>query len=619
MCGFVVQFSFDGAPPDRERLAAMCADIEHRGPDGSGFFYRDWVGMGFRRLAILDPSSAADQPMVSRDGRYVLVYNGELYNFRELRQELEQAGIEFTSSGDTEVILEAFIRWGKDCPHRFIGMFAFVVLDLEKGVAFAARDHLGIKPLYFRRVGASLLLASEIKPFRHYAPFELNGNAYYEQLCFRYVPGRQTIFDDVFRLEPGCWMEIRRDGRVQETRYYDLTEKLAARPRAALDLGEVEAALEDSILRHTQSDVGYNIQLSGGVDSSYITAVLAGKLGTPLKTFSVTLKEGLDEGPYQRQVAEQFGTTHNSFAFDADDLESAYLRAAWHMDMPIVHVACPFLMLLCDRSRTDSKVILTGEGADEVFCGYQRFIIPPAEKLAGMVRRTGVPSGLVPGFWKFRGLKHLMARDAAVEAQRNGEPEIMEKILPEAARDLGYRRSIADRFTDPLDKRIALDQAGYLQSMLERQDRMSMAASVEARVPFCSRPVYELVNRIENAAKIRNGTTKAILKRLASKYFPEPFVHRRKSGFTLPLAAWLRSNGGMARFLDLLTDQTFRDRGIYDAAKVEALIREHRTGQRDRYKELFALINFEIWYRLFIDQSLSGATTRVIPRSVDNP
>ena len=368
MCGFVVQLSFDGAPPDKERLSAMCADIEHRGPDGEGYFYTNWAGMGFRRLAILDPSSAADQPMVSRDEHYVLVYNGELYNFRELRRELEQGGAEFTSNGDTEVVLNAFIRWGKDCPRHFIGMFAFVVLDVKKGVAFAARDHLGIKPLYYRQVGASLLLASEIKPFRHHTRFELNTNAYYEQLCFRYVPGRQTIFEDVFRLEPGCWMEIGRNGRVQQTRYHDLSEKLAARPRTALNLGEVESVLEDSILRHTQSDVGYNVQLSGGVDSSYITAVLAGKLGTPPNTFSVTLKEGLDEGPYQRQVAEQFGTTHSSFDFDADDLESAYLRATWHMDIPIVHVACPFLMLLCDRSRTDSKVILTGEGADELFC-----------------------------------------------------------------------------------------------------------------------------------------------------------------------------------------------------------------------------------------------------------
>jgi len=604
MCGLVAQIG--RGPVDRRRLEAMSADLTHRGPDDSGIYVNGSLGLGHRRLSILDLSDAGHQPMFSASGRFVIVYNGELYNYQEIRLDLEAGGTRFKSQGDTEVILEAYARWGADCLDRFRGMFAFVIADLEQRTAFIARDHLGIKPLFFCQGAFGFLAASEIKVFRHFIDLELNEAAIGEQFLYRYVAGRNTIYRNIFRLDAGCFMTVDGAGNYRETRYYDVTASLAARQRKAPDIEQTAAALEEAVERHTLSDVGYNVQLSGGLDSSFIVALLARKLGQTPNTFSITLAEPAeDEGAYQRFVAESFGAEHQSFQFGGTDLAESYLRATWHMDMPIIHTACPLLMLLCDRSSSHSKVILTGEGADELFGGYMRYRVNRVRGFAFRIRKLGVSASLVPSVGKLSNLRALLSRDLALDSQVLADPNRVQDCFDIALTGAGTRETASAGFDSLLEKMIAIDQTAYLTSMLERQDRMSMAASVESRVPFCDHKIFDLVNSWAPEQKVKNGHPKSALKTIAETYFPRDFAYRRKNGFVLPVDKWLRDSAGFGRYLDLLRDSRFRERGFYNVETVGRLIRDHLSGTANHGKFLIRLINFEVWHRMFIDKSLA--------------
>jgi len=607
MCGFVGEIRFDDIEVKEQDLRSRAALIHHRGPDDEGYYCCGWAGLGFKRLSILDLSSAGHQPMKTPDGRYVIVFNGEVYNYKELREEIEQSGVSFNSSTDTEVILRAFERWGKDALPRFIGMFAFIILDLQEQKTYIARDHLGIKPLYMMRHEGALYVASEVKSFQDIKAFELNEDVLYEQLSFGYVAGENTLFKGVSKLDSGNMITLDSQGNVTNYQFYDVAQSLKEKPVSA-DNNYIQKLLDESIKAHTISDVGYNIQLSGGVDSSYITAYLSSIEDRKLDSYSVTIDDTLSEEEYQNQVIESYPTKHHSYSYNSHDLADNYIRATWHMEAPNMHLASPFLMMLCDESVKTSKVILTGEGADELLGGYSRFNIPMIQRISYWLYKLKVPASLIPNIPKIRAFKQYLRENPVYTTQRLiGHEKLMRLISPKLKQDLTYRDQNMSGQKSLENMIFASHQKCYLQSILDRQDKISMAASVEARVPFCSPPLFDQINRISAKDKLENGVTKAVFKKIAQRFFPSEFVYRRKSGFTLPIDEWLREEDGLGRFLDGLSSQPFTDLTYFNHKQIQIMIKEHKQGVKNWYKELIVLVNFNIWYQIFITRTIEYA------------
>lgn len=409
MCGIAALFD-PGRRFDPLLLAAIDGDLFHRGPDSGGTAADDGWALVFRRLAILDPTPAADQPMTDAEERLTLVYNGEIYNYRQLRAELTAAGVILRTDGDTEVILEGYRVWGRRLLDRLEGMFAFVLIDRHEGIALAARDPLGIKPLYMARQGSLTAFSSEARPLHRLVAACVDEDALAELLTFGWAAGRMSNFKDVERLPGGTLVTVPLSGgTVTERRYCDPLDTLDAEEIS--DSGGVEDrvqdALESSVSAHLASDVGYTVQLSGGVDSSLISALAAAHTKSGLASFSVSLgQHSYDESPYQRTVAERYKLSHHDVQVTATDYADALPRAVRHMEGPTPHGGCVMLMLLCDEIRRHSKVVLTGEGADELFGGYERYKI--WRKLMWQERFSKVlPTALLPPCWPFAGMRRL--------------------------------------------------------------------------------------------------------------------------------------------------------------------------------------------------------------------
>ena len=605
MCGFVAHIAMNGPPIDSMQLEAMAEDLAHRGPDESSHFITSWAGLAFRRLAIQDLSERSSQPMISGDSRYALVFNGEIYNQTRLRDELTAHGITFRSSGDTEVLMEAYRVWGRDCLHRIEGMFAFVILDLEAKTAFAARDPLGIKPIYLARRPEGIFLASEIKAFRHVMPFLRNDETLYEQLAFRYVSGATTPFKGIERLLGGEWLMIKNHHSWQRHRYYQVSRTLKA-PRQAWSESDIADALSKSFHTHTLSDVGYVVQLSGGIDSSYLACVLASDHAEHFRTFSASLPGSVfDEQPYQEQAAALCRSDHQSIIIDAEDFADHFERFTWHMDLPIIHMGCVVLMRICDHAQEYSKVIITGEGADECFGGYDWLRPHWKYDLAEILHDCGFPSVVLPRRGKLGVLRSMIQTAPWERGQGSISRMQMKMIAPGLTPSAPYRTEIAQQFRQLSQRRFALAQECYLPSVLERQDRASMAASVEARVPYCLPVLFARANAMPSACKITAHATKIALKKLAGRFFNTSFLDRRKNGLALPLADWLRQPRAMGRFLDLVTDKTFRERDFLNASMIEKMVTAHRLGEADHTRILTRLIAFEVWHRRFLDEPVT--------------
>lgn len=604
MCGFVGEIRFDEQGVDLDALKNRAEIIHHRGPDGSGLFDCDWAGLAFKRLSILDLSQAGHQPMKTPDGRYVIVFNGEIYNFKELREELEKEGVVFASHADTEVVLHGFARQGISILKRFIGMFAFIILDLQEQKAHIARDQLGIKPLYLMAHENALHVASEIKAFRPLKPFILNEAVLYEQLSFGYVAGRQTLFKGIEKLEPGSVLTLEKNGQRSVTFFYDVADSLKAK-KSDVNYNEMRALIEQSIQRHTLSDVGYNLQLSGGVDSSYIVATLVGKEQKKIRTYSVTIDGTLSEESFQQEVVRSYPTDHHSYHYNGRDLADIYVNATWHMDAPNMHLASPFLMMLCHESAKTSKVILTGEGADELFGGYDRFKIGLLQRVGFALYRLKVPACIIPNVPKLRALKPYLQENPVYLRQRLISHEMTQDLLAAGMpKDLSDRDAYLAGYDTLEDQLIISHQKCYLQSILDRQDKISMAASVEARVPFCTPPLFDAINPLPYGEKLAGGVTKAILKKLAEKFFENAFIHRRKSGFTLPIDEWMQDEAGMGRYLRNLTCAPFTQLPYFNHKAIQSMLDDRKAGRKSWHKELMILINFDIWYQLFITETL---------------
>ncbi len=600
MCGLAALFE-PGRDFAEPLLAAIERDLHHRGPDSGGRLAESGAALVFRRLAILDPEPRSDQPMADSSGRYAIIFNGEIYNYRALRERLAQEGVAFRGSSDTEVILEGYKAWGEALLDRLEGMYALVITDRVRQVAIAARDPFGIKPLYVARRGALTAFASEMRPLRRLVGSEVDPAAMAELLLYRFGGGRLSNLKGIELLPGGTLAEVSlSDGRYAERRFCDPLDSL--QPDETLGeaeaLAAIEAALERSVEEHLLSDVGYAVQLSGGVDSSVVVALASQRSPKGLRTYGVSLGDlPQDEGPYRDMVVSRYQPQHSEVPLTAQDYADALPRAAAHMEGPIAHFACPLLMLLCDRVAETDKVVLTGEGADEFFGGYFRY---------GdwrRVRRYGLLAKLVPGpLWpllaRYRGIRRYAGRDAAITASIYFDLVALQEAFPDLVPRAGPREAAAARFSDFRDRMLASDQSAYLGSLLMRQDKMAMAASVEARVPFTHLPLARLLNRLPRNLRIPGGETKPLLKQVARKWLPSELVDRRKVGLVLPLAEWLQDEAGLGRYLDYMTSPSSGLAGFTDLKRLRKLVEDFRESERHPGVPVLAhLAMIEAWLR----------------------
>ncbi|HXH07674.1 MAG TPA: asparagine synthase (glutamine-hydrolyzing) [Vicinamibacterales bacterium] len=606
-------------------LRRMCAAIRHRGPDDEGLYVAEGVGLGMRRLAIIDLATGR-QPMRSEDGAVQVVFNGEIYNFRQLRAELERRGHRFATASDTETIVHAYEQWGEAAFRRLRGMFAVALWDARARALILARDRAGIKPLFYAAADGRLYFGSEIKSLLATGAIEpeLDPVAFDHYLSFLYTPPDRSIFRGVAKLPPGHLLRLER-GRLRVERYWEVPaeEREPASEEEAIEA--LRAVLRDAVRSHLVSDVPLGAFLSGGIDSSLVVALMAEASDRPVRTFSIGFDDPQhDELAWARLVAERFGTDHHEFIVRPDAL-AILDDLVEHFDEPFGDSSAIPTWYVSALARAHVTVVLSGDGGDELFGGYDRYLphprvaafdrwAPPgARRLAGAIW-PWLPHGMRGKNFLRRVARDERGRylDAVGYFQRDEKAAL---VVPELRRMLegaDAEAALARRF----ERFAALswhaqmmlaDFETYLpEDILTKVDRMSMAHSIESRVPLLDNEVIELAARLPARLKIRGGRRKDILKRAAAAWLPPEILGRGKQGFAVPLGVWFR--GGLTDlFSDVLRSPRTRQRGYFEPRFVERLLREHLAGRRDHTLRLWALVIFELWHRRYLDAGRRAA------------
>jgi asparagine synthase (glutamine-hydrolysing) len=582
VCGI---FGFTG-PPDPDRLDLLRDALRHRGPDGEGEIVTPSLSMGCDRLAIVGRRDGA-QPLSSEDGRLQLVCNGEIYNFRELRRELERRGHRFATGSDAEVVVHAFEEEGEAALGRLQGMFALALWDESAGRLLLARDPAGMKPLFYLRHQDRWWFASEAKALllATGAPRRTDPRALDGLLRLGFVPGPRTLFEGISRLPAGHWMAIERSGEMRLAPFPQDRTPPAALAKGDL-AGELRRRLGAAVDSHLAAEVPAGASLSGGLDSSFLVGLMAERLGAGVKTFSIGCPGDQDERPFARRIAERFRTDHREIAVGADDLWRRLPRVIWQAEEPRGGPLVPN-SLLFERAAEDVRVLLLGEGADELFGGYLRFktALPP---LGFLPPRLGAA---LYGTRKLGATRELYA--PALQAARAQEDPLATHLGP-ALRQRGARRlaGLLD-----FERRVQLPNAH-----LPRVDLLSMAHALEARLPFLDHGVVELSERVPLAAKVGWRDEKMILREAARDLLPPEILHRRKQGQANPLRLW-EAAGLLDHAAELLAGPAVRARGLFQPRFVDRLLARLRRGRGlpfDRNR-LHFLVLIEIWHRVFLD------------------
>ncbi len=651
MCGFVSIASPHAAQAvTEEMLRRMNETIVHRGPDGDGFKLcragDTTIGLGHRRLSIIDLAGGA-QPMTNEDGTVWVTYNGEIYNHAELRRELEARGHQFQTRCDTEAIVHAYEEWGTHCVDRFRGMFAFVVWDQRRRQLFAARDRLGIKPLYYVHDRGLLLCASEAKSLfaSGLVQPELAWEGLPEFLALGHRAGDGTLFRGVQKLMPGHHL-IWREGAIQIEQYWDVPLPEPSAPQREEDLvEEFQSLFEEAVRLRLMSDVPLGVFLSGGLDSSAIAATMAAQMSAPVQTFSVGFEsQYYSEFEHARVVAQAIGAEHHETVLKPDDALRLLPRLVWHEDEPIRFPAAVPLYQVSRLAEESVKVVLTGEGSDELFAGYDRHWATDVNLRWGPRYGRVVPDWfrdrcVRPTLWRWPlplSVKKKISHTFVAHSQRPEEiifdnfyaifpPRVHADLFSAAAWDqLRSVRAYGDvlkfdrgaRAGSALERQLYFDQKSYLVELLTKQDRMSMATSIESRVPFLDHKLVEFAARVPAHMKLRGRIGKYLVKRGLRKMLPASIVDRPKMGFPMPLGHWFRHGFHHAARNVLLGERTGQ-RGIFSTAYVTRLLEEHRAGQRDHTEPLWLLMNFELWARVFLDgQGWPAVTSELLESSV---
>jgi|SRR5271165_485720 len=617
-----------------EDLAGMNRSIAHRGPDDDGFFVEENVGLAMRRLSIIDVESG-HQPLANENQNVWIVYNGEIYNHAELRADLEARGHRYRTHSDTETIVHLYEEYGRDCVKHLRGMFAFAIWDRRTRVLFAARDRLGIKPFYYRWDGASFLFGSEIKAILAYPGIraEFNRGTLAEYLAFGYISGPETMFAGIRKLVPGHTLEVSERGEPRIERYWDLTTEVDHEPRPReYYVRTYRELLEDAVESHLMSDVPLGMFLSGGLDSSAVAALATRIRGDQIKTFAVGYgEEAFSELGFAREVAEHIRSDHHEVRLSREEFFENLPRLIWHEDEPIVWPSSVSLYTVARLAREHVTVVLTGEGSDETLAGYTRYAWTLLNSRMDSAYRSVTTDGLRR---LIRNAIHGGPLSATLQRKlehtflvRDGNSwpsfyydnffsafsaaEQAELLMPAALAEAGnaYEGSMAawDRSQgDLLHRLLYADINSYLIELLMKQDQMSMAASIESRVPFLDHPLVEFTARIPARYSIRGMAGKFILKEAVEDLLPRPIVYRKKMGFPTPWEYWLA--GPQLDDLErMLKESRTVERGLFRREALARIFAEHRAKTRDHGNRIWRLLNLETWFRVVIEGDSTDA------------
>jgi asparagine synthase (glutamine-hydrolysing) len=623
MCGIAGIFNFD--PRKRAEAAVlerMTSLLAHRGPDDSGHEILGNVGLGHRRLSIIDVSAAGHQPMANHDSSVWIAYNGECYNYRELARDLRARGHRFRSESDTEVILRLYEERGEACFRELDGMFALAIYDARQQRLVLARDRIGIKPLYYHQDSSRLIFASELKALLAdpSTPAELDISAFGDYLHLLSIPDPRSIFENVRKLQSGHYLVIT-PGGVKEKPYWSLPVAIDEAMSFETAATEFEARFDQAVRSHLVADVPVGAFLSGGVDSSAIVSAAARSSTKPIETFSVTFPglEEFDESPFAQAVAERCGANHHAFNL-APHLVEALPRIAWHADEPFAISSAFALYFIAKVARERVKVVLSGDGGDEVFGGYVwrhsdfREQHPAAaawvERATALLRRHPTLRRIMPKRIE-ETLRALQGRDERYLQSFTCflDNELLDLLEPSLGTQVieAWKSNIVQHVleTAPGDEQLARKlytdiKTTLVSEMLTKADRMTMAHGLEARVPFLDHRLVEWAFTVPGRHKLRNGSGKALIKTAMERHLPNHVLYRPKQGFNVPMKIWMRLE--LRDFVrDTLTRTRLSQRGFFRPQAVESMLDDHFSERRDSSNKIFAILMLELWHELFVD------------------
>lgn len=634
MCGLLGMLSGHSDAPnyvDAIKRALPC--MRHRGPDDAGTWNDDDVVFGFNRLSIIDLEHS-HQPLrwgpPENPERYALTFNGEIYNYVELREELQDHGYRFRTSGDSETIVVGYHHWGEEVVEHLRGMFAIAVWDSEKRTLFLARDQFGIKPLFYATTEKGTVFSSEKKCILEMAPelgleLDLDRRAIEHYVDLQYVPEPETLHSHIRRLESGCTATILPGGKVMDNRYFrprfEVTKVPAGKEQDLFD--RIARVLEDSVEKHMRADVTVGSFLSGGIDSTAIAA-LAKRHNPNLLTFTTGFeREGYSEVDVAAESAEAIGAEHIVKVVSPEEYAEAIPRIMWYLDDPVADPSLVPLYFVAREARKHVKVVLSGEGADELFGGYTIYKEPlslaPFEKLPSpLLKGLNHLGAILPEGMKGKSL--LQRGTTPMEERYYGNArsfnfEQLQRVLPWAKREWDHREVTApiyaqSRHMDPVARMQHLDLFTWMRGdILVKADKINMANSLELRVPFLDKEVFRVAESIPHDLKIAHGTTKYALRKAMEQIVPPHVLHRKKLGFPVPMRHWLAGDELYGWAQDTITESQTED--IFDKAAVLEMLKEHRDGVSDHSRRLWTVLAFMVWHGIFVEH-------RIDPK-IENP
>ena len=628
MCGIAGIYNFKSQTSVLETdIEKMTSVIHYRGPDGDGIYCNGPIGLGHKRLTIIDTSERSNQPMTSQNGTSTLCYNGEIYNYVELAQDLSKNGIKFKTQSDTEVLLELLRQQGHNALEQLNGMFGFAYWDNDQQTLLLARDRVGIKPLFYKETNQGIIFASEIKSLLTLDRYNsVNQSLIDSYMSVGYTPGNETLFEGIHKVPPGHYLTVK-DNAIKLTQYWDISYNKGLDKGEQHYISETQALVEDAIKLQLRSDVPLGVFLSGGVDSSAVVAIMS-KLGVKdIKTFSVAWDYGhdFDETQYARKVSKQFNTDHTEYFMTAQEFKQFLPEYIRHMDEPVTEAAAISLYYLALKTKEKVTVVLSGEGADEVYGGYSIYknmqIVDNYKRLPAILRKLLNPilkkiNGSIKKYIELSevNLEHSYAGVSFYDEEKKNT--IYSDSFKEKAINSGIFKVLAPYYSENKDqdtqsKMQYLDMKTWLvDDLLVKADRMSMAASLELRVPFLDHRFLELASKMPSKYRNKGFESKYILKKAMEPYLDKEILYRKKQGFPTPLAIMFQ--GELNEYVREIIDcEHAHSRNYFKPCAIKRLLTEHTNGKHDHHKILWQLLVLELWHREFIDSNTINNTSEI--------